>query len=73
MKIRMLEERTGPRHDGRRWPPVGGEIDVDDEEGAAVCAAGWAQPVAAERKAETRPVPDTAEKRAAATPAAKKQ
>jgi hypothetical protein len=66
VKIRMLEERTGPRHDGRMWPPLGGEIDVDDEEGAAVCAAGWAQPVAAERKAETRPAPDTAEKRTAA-------
>jgi hypothetical protein len=73
VKIRMLEERTGPRHDGRMWPPVGGEIDVDDEEGAAVCAAGWAQPVAQERKAETRPAPDMAEKRAAAKPADKKQ
>jgi hypothetical protein len=53
MRIRMLEARTGPRWDGRPWPGFGGEIDVDDEEGAAVCAAGWAVPVAEERKAET--------------------
>lgn len=46
MKIRMTEERTGPRYDGRMWPPRGGEIDVDDAEGADVCAAGWAVPVA---------------------------
>ena len=53
MKIRIVEERTGPRHDGRSWPPRGGEIDVDDAEGAAVCAAGWAVPVAEHRAAET--------------------
>ena len=53
MRIRIVEERTGPRHDGRSWPPRGGEIDVDDAEGAAVCAAGWAVPVAEHRAAET--------------------
>ena len=53
MRIRIVEERTGPRHDGRSWPPRGGEIDVDDAEGAAVCAAGWAVPVAEHRQAET--------------------
>ena len=65
MKIRMTEERTGPRHDGQPWPPVGGEIEVADDEGAAVCEHGWAVPVPEERKAETRPAPDTAEKRSA--------
>ena len=45
MKIRMVQERTGGRWDGRAWPPVGGEIYVDDDEGAAVCAHGWAVPV----------------------------
>lgn len=55
MKIRMVQERTGPRHDGRPWPPVGGEIDVDGEEGAAVCAAGWAVPVAEPQKAVETP------------------
>src|SRR5215469_12447005 len=41
----MVQERTGGRWDGRAWPPVGGEIYVDDDEGAAVCAHGWAVPV----------------------------
>ena len=54
MKIRMVEERTGPRWDARAWPPVGGEIDVDDAEGAAVCGAGWAIPVPQDAKVETR-------------------
>lgn len=52
MKIRMLEQRTGPRYDGREWPGYGGEIDVPDEEGAGLCAQGAAVPVAEER-AET--------------------
>ena len=64
MKIRMTEERTGPRYDGRPWPAVGGEIEVADDEGAAVCEHGWAVPVPEERKAETRPALDSAEKRA---------
>ena len=64
MKIRMTEERTGPRYDGQPWPPVGGEITVPDDEGAAVCEHGWAIPVPEERAAETRPAPDTEEKRA---------
>jgi hypothetical protein len=45
MKIRMVEERTGGRWDGRAWPPVGGELYVEDAEGAAICGAGWAVPV----------------------------
>lgn len=53
MKIRMVQERTGPRWDGRAWPPVGGEIYVDDDEGAAVCGSGWAVPVPEQRKVET--------------------
>lgn len=50
MKIRMLVEKTGPRHDTqyghRAWPAPGGEIDVPDEEGAELCARGEAAPVA---------------------------
>ena len=53
MRIRMVQERTGPRWDERAWPPVGGEIDVSDEEGAAVCGAGWAVPVPSGRAAQT--------------------
>lgn len=46
MRIRMLQERTGPRWDGQAWPPVGGEITVPGDEGAALCAHGIAVPVA---------------------------
>ena len=45
MRIRMLVEKTGPRYDGRMWPYTGGEIDVPDDEGAALCAQGDAAPV----------------------------
>lgn len=75
MKIRMVEERTGPRYDSRAWPPPGGEIDVDDEEGAAVCRAGWAVPVAEQRAAESGEAKRAAteETRAAVKPRAAKQ
>ena len=46
MRIRMLVEKTGPRYDGQSWPGPGGEIDVPDEEGAALCEHGDAAPVA---------------------------
>ena len=62
MRIRMVQERTGPRHDGRPWPPVGGEIDVDDDECAAVCEHGWAVPVKAERRAEKAVAPPAEER-----------
>lgn len=59
MRIRMLVEKTGPRYDGRMWPYPGGEIDVPDEEGAALCAQGDAAPVAqADADVETREKPD---------------
>ena len=46
MKIRMIEQRSGGRYDGRTWPPVGEDFDVPDEEGAGLCAQGSAIPVA---------------------------
>lgn len=46
MRIRMVEERHGGRYDGRQWPGVGGEWDVPDEEGRALCSSGAAVPVA---------------------------
>jgi len=46
VKIRMLEQRSGPRYDGRTWPPVGEDFDVPDDEGAGLCAQGSAVPVA---------------------------
>lgn len=53
MRIRMVTERTGSRHDGQDWPPRGGEIDVPDDEGAALCEHGDAVPVARHDAAET--------------------
>lgn len=50
---------TGTR-DGQKWPPAGGEIEVGDQEGADLCAAGLADPVA-------EPAPAKAEKRTAAS------
>lgn len=44
----MLHERSGPRWDGRDWPPRGGQIDVSDEEGIALCGQGIAAPVVAD-------------------------
>ena len=54
MRIRMLVEKTGPRYDGRMWPYPGGEIDVPDDEGAALCAQGDAAPVAQQAPVESR-------------------
>lgn len=61
MKIKMVEERTGPRWDDRAWPPVGGELYVGDDEGAAVCAAGWAIPVPEDTPVELRAAESPAE------------
>lgn len=61
MRIRMSVEKTGPRYDTRSWPGPGGEIDVPDEEGAALCARGDATPVAkpdADVETRTDPVTD---------------
>jgi hypothetical protein len=41
----MLVDRTGV-DEGRSWPGPGGETDVPDDLGAAMCAHGWAAPVA---------------------------
>jgi hypothetical protein len=46
---------------GVDWPPPGGELEVDDEEGAHLCGGGLAVPVVEERT-ETAVMPD-AEKR----------
>ena len=66
MKIRMKEHREGGWHDGTDWrsyAPVGEVMDVEDAHGADLCRQGAAEPVAEERKAETRPSKATAEKR----------
>lgn len=47
----MKTQIAGPR-DGADWPSIGGELDVPDDEGAALCANGMAEPVAVEEKSE---------------------
>ena len=46
MRIRLVVDKTGPRWDGQDWPPCGGELDVPDDEGIALCSQGDAVPVA---------------------------
>lgn len=57
MKVKMKVSVSGPRHDGREWPRIGGEIDVPDWEGADLCASRIAEPVK-EDKVETAVVAD---------------
>lgn len=68
MKVRMKVGISGGRADGTEWPPAGETLEVGAREGAELCAAHLAEPVAeVEKPAETRPAPE-AEKRAAAGP-----
>lgn len=81
MKVRMVTPISGGRGDGTAWPPAGGVLEVDAEEGADLCRARLAVPVPeddveipeAAQKAieETRAEPATA--KPAAKPAAKPQ
>lgn len=62
MRVRMRTHISGTRA-GVDWPPAGGEIDLPDDEGARLCAAGMAEPVAV-RPAEEHAVAPPAEERA---------
>jgi hypothetical protein len=61
MKVRIVNRPTGLLN-GRDWPDVGEELELDDVSGADMCAAGIAVPVVADKtekavpskKAETR-------------------
>lgn len=64
MKVRMLRQIQGLRN-GVRYPAIGGELVVDDREGANLCANGYAEPVAVVAEPEKRPAPEAAEKRPA--------
>lgn len=57
MKVKLKVPMSGLRG-GVDWPPVGTEMDVDDDEGAHLCQAGIAEPVVEDRteKAVTAPV-----------------
>lgn len=63
MKVRMKAHITGSRN-GVRWPQAGGEVTLPDNEGADLCAAGLAEPVAEVAQPEKRPAKKAAEKRA---------
>lgn len=45
-RIRMTEQYSGPRFDGRMWPTAGAEFEVDDEEAEGLVRQGVAELVA---------------------------
>jgi hypothetical protein len=45
MRVKLKSDVSGTR-DGQPWPARGEEVDLPDDEGAALCAAGMAEPVA---------------------------
>lgn len=53
MKVGISGTRSGVD-----WPPIGGTLDVDDEEGAQLCAGGLAEPVAEPQKVWTATMPE---------------
>lgn len=61
MKIRMKVAVSGSR-DGKKWPPIGGVIELPDQEAAQYCASGLADPVA-EDKVERTVAPQDEERR----------
>ena len=63
MKVRMAVSMSGTRG-GEAWPGVGEELVVGDEEGAQLCAAGLAEPVAEKPKAEKAVAPKAETRRA---------
>ena len=76
MKVRMTEHRAGSWFEDGQWrdyPPVGEVLETNDIHAADLCRQGAAVPVTEERAAETRPAPDTAEKRTPAKGAAAKK
>ena len=61
MKIRMRIQISGTRS-GVEWPPLGGILEVDDEEGRHLVEGGMAEPVTDFRDAETAVVPKAEER-----------
>jgi len=56
VKVRMNQQISGLRSTGDKWPAAGDEIVVSDNEGADLCANGYAVPVAEKPKPEKRTV-----------------
>lgn len=53
MKVKIKQYISGSRN-GQKWPAPGGELVVGDQEGAELCANGYAEPVAETPKPEKR-------------------
>ena len=53
MKIKMKQQITGTRN-AERWPAPGDTIVVGDDEGAELCAQGYAEPVAEKPQPDKR-------------------
>ncbi|GAA4849716.1 hypothetical protein GCM10023403_10600 [Pseudonocardia benzenivorans] len=62
MRVRMKHQISGTR-DGVEWPAPGEEIDLPDDEAAAVCHTGMGEPVAEKKAPEKRPAAGKAETR----------
>lgn len=56
MRVRMTTYISGLRA-GRPWPGIGEELDVNEREGAKLCANGYAEPVAVKPDAKTEKRP----------------
>lgn len=72
MRIRLLGDISGTR-DGVNWPPRGSEMDLPDDEAAALCGQQMAEPVVDLEAGVERAVVDDAhvERREALVPTVK--
>lgn len=70
MRVQMRAQITGTR-DGELWPGPGVEVDLPDEEGAALCASGHAVPAVSGPVVERATAP-AGEERDAEVPARRK-
>jgi hypothetical protein len=62
MKVKMVVAVSGTRG-GEDWPPIGGILEVGDEEGAQLCAGQLAVPVADKDAGVEKAVAPEAEER----------
>ena len=65
VRVRMLQQMSGSRYDGRTWPGWGEEFDMPDWEAESAVTGGLVELVAppAEVSRETRATPAPAETR----------
>ena len=74
MKVKMTQQLNSSWFedgDWRSYPAPGEVLDTNEHHAADLCRQGAATPVTEERKAETRPAPDNAEKRTTSKQSAK--